>query len=411
MKQAHGSRQVYCQKISRFKIGSSQDSTLMLKVAVGHSNDPDSEVAVLEVIEQCLAQLSEDTPPIAGLLLAAIDFEHQLILDRICDQFPNIALIGGTTDGEISSQLQFHQDSLVLTLFCSNDVQIQAGVGRHLSQDTLAGTLQSVTEAKGTNVQIPKLCLTIAEGMGYDCNAVVESLHQALGETFPVFGGATADQQRFDKSYQFFGREVLTDAVTVLLVYGDVKFSCGVAHGWQPIGKSAHLTKVGPNKVLEIDGDRALDLYDYYLKGLKPSPEYPLAIFEEDGEQFYLRSPIGSDRETGEIEFLTNLPVNSKVQVASTSRDDVLVATQDSFKTALDRYPGPQDPEFALIFSCCTRRQILGTRTEEECQLINQLAPTNLSFMGFYTYGEIGPSETDGPVRLHHETFITLLLG
>jgi hypothetical protein len=199
--------------------------------------------------------------------------------------------------------------------------------------------------------------------------------------------------------------------VTVLLVYGDVKFSCGVAHGWQPIGKSAHLTKVGPNKVLEIDGDRALDLYDYYLKGLKPSPEYPLAIFEEDGEQFYLRSPIGSDRETGEIEFLTNLPVNSKVQVASTSRDEVLVATQASFKTALDRYPGPQDPEFALIFSCCTRRQILGTRTEEECQLINQLAPSNLSFMGFYTYGEIGPSETHGPVRLHHETFITLLLG
>jgi hypothetical protein len=383
----------------------------MLKVAVGHSNDPDSEVAVLEVLEQCLAQCQPDHPVIAGLLLAAIDFDHQLILDRICDQFPNIALIGGTTDGEISSQLQFHQDSLVLTLFCSNDIQIQAGVGRHLSQDTLAGALQAITEAKGQNPQSPKLCLTIAEGMGYDTNAVVEGFHQVLGETFPIFGGATADQQRFEKSYQFFGREVLTDAVTVFLMYGDVKFSCGVAHGWQPIGKRAQLTQVGPNTVIEIDGKRALDLYDYYLQGLQPSPEYPLAIFEEDGEQFYLRSPIGCDPGTGTISFLTNLPINSKVQVASASRDDVLIATQASFKTALDRYPGPQDPEFALILSCCTRRQILGTRTEEECQWINQLAPSNLSFMGFYTYGEIGPSETHGPVRLHHETFITLLLG
>ncbi len=387
----------------------------MLKVAVGHSNDPDSEVAISEVIEQCLAQClaqsQSDHPVIAGLLLAAIDFDHQLILDRICTQFPNIALIGGTTDGELSSQLQFHQDSLVLTLFCSKDVQIQAGVGRHLSQGTIAGSQQAIAEAKGKNEQHPQLCLAIAEGMGYDSNAVVEAFHQVLGETFPVFGGATADQQRFEKSYQFFGREVLTDAVAVFLIYGDVKFSGGVAHGWQPIGKSAHLTQVGPNKVLEIDGGRALDLYDYYLKGLKPSPEYPLAIFEDDGEQFYLRSPIGSDRETGEINFLTNLPVNSKVQVASSTRDDVLIATQESFKTALDRYPGSQAPEFALIFSCCTRRQILGTRTEEECQLINQLAPRNLSFMGFYTYGEIGPSEPDGPVRLHHETFITLLLG
>lgn len=383
----------------------------MLKVAIGHSNDPDSEVAVLEVIEQCLAQCHPDHPPIAGLLLAAIDFDHQLILDRIGTQFPDIALIGGTTDGELSSQLQFHQDSLVLTLFCSNDIQIQSGVGRHLSQDTIAGSIQAIASAKGQNTQTPKLCLTIAEGMGYDSNAVVEGLHQVLGETFPVFGGATADQQRFEKSYQFFGREVLTDAVVVFLMYGDVKFSCGIAHGWQPIGKSAQLTQVAPNKVLEIDGKRALDLYDYYLQGLQPSPEYPLAIFEDDGEQFYLRSPIGSDRSTGEINFLTNLPVNSKVQVAFASRDDVLVATQESFKTAIDRYPGPQNPEFALIFSCCTRRQILGTRTEEECQLINQLAPTNLSFMGFYTYGEIGPSETNGPVRLHHESFITLLLG
>jgi hypothetical protein len=383
----------------------------MLKVAVGHSNDPDSEVAVSEVLEQCLSQCSDTNPPIAALLLAAIDFDHQLILDRICTQFPNIVLIGGTTDGEISSQLQFHQDSLVLTLFCSNDVQIQAGVGRHLSQDTHGGTIQAVTEAKGQNEKVPQLCLTIAEGMGYDSNAVVEGLHQALGETFPIFGGATADQQRFEKSYQFFGREVLTDAVTVFLVYGDVKFSCGVAHGWQPIGKSAQLTQVAPNSVIEIDNKRALDLYDYYLQGLQPSPEYPLAIFEADSEQFYLRSPIGSDRETGEILFLTNLPVNSKVQVAFASRDDVLTATQESFKTAIDRYPGSEAPEFALVFSCCTRRQILGTRTEEECQLINQLAPKNLSFAGFYTYGEIGPSETGGPVRLHHETFITLLLG
>lgn len=383
----------------------------MLKVAVGHSNDPDSEVAVSEVIEQCLAQCQTDHPVIAGLLLAAIDFDHQLILDRICTQFPNIALIGGTTDGELSSQLQFHQDSLVLTLFCSKDVRIQAGVGRHLSQGTIAGSKQAITEAKGQNEQEPELCLAIAEGMGYDSNAVVEGLCQILGENFPIFGGATADQQRFEKSHQFFGREVLTDAVTIFLMYGEVKFSCGVAHGWQPIGKSAQLTEVAPNAVVKIDGERALDIYDYYLQGLQPSPEYPLAIFEEDGEQFYLRSPIGCDRVTGEINFLTNLPVNSKVQVAFASRDDVLVATQDSFKTALDRYPGNQEPEFALIFSCCTRRQILGTRTEEECQLINQLAPSNLSFMGFYTYGEIGPSETDGPVRLHHETFITLLLG
>lgn len=382
----------------------------MLKVTIGHSNDPDSESAISEVIEQCLAQFDSDTPaPIAALLLTAIDFDHQLILDRIHARFPNIALIGGTTDGEMSSKLQFSQDSLVLTLFCSDDIQIQAGVGRNLSHDPIAGAAEAVKHGKGQNTETPKLCLTIAEGIGYDSNAVVEGLKEVLGDRFPIFGGATADQQRFKASYQFFGREVLTDVVTLFFLYGDLQFSCGIAHGWKPIGKVATVTEVASNSVVKIDGESATDLYDSYLQGLQPSPEYPLAIFEE-GSEFYLRLPVGSNRETGELNFLTNLPVDSQVQVASATREEVLAATQDSFKIAFDRYPGEQ-PDVALLFSCCTRRQILGTRTQEECQLVNKLSKQELPFVGFYTYGEIGPMEIGGKVRLHHQTFITFLLG
>jgi len=382
----------------------------MLKVTIGHSKDPDSESAISEIIEQCLGQCDADTPdPIAGLLLAAIDFDHQLILDRIHAKFPNIALIGGTTDGEMSSKLQFTQDSLVLTLFYSDDIQIQAGLGRNLSSDPMAGAAEAVKHGKGQNTETPKLCLTIAEGIGYDSNAVVQGLKKVLGERFPIFGGATADQVRFQMSYQFFGREVLTDAVTLFFLYGDLQFSCGIAHGWKPIGKIGTLTKVASNRVVTIDDKPAIDLYDYYLQGLQPSPEYPLAIFEEGGE-FYLRLPVSSNRETGEINFLTNLPVDTQVQVAFATREDVLAATQDSFQIAFDRYPGAH-PDVALLFSCFIRRQLLGTRTQEECQWVNKLSKQELPFVGFYTYGEIGPMEIGGKVRLHQETFITLLLG
>ncbi len=78
----------------------------MLKVAVGHSNDPDSQLAIDEVLEQCISSLAGEIPK-AGLLFAAIDFDHALILQRIHQTFPDIELIGGTTDGEISSFLSF----------------------------------------------------------------------------------------------------------------------------------------------------------------------------------------------------------------------------------------------------------------------------------------------------------------
>lgn len=54
----------------------------MFKAVVGHSNDPDSLSAVEEVIQQCVSFLAGDIPK-AGILFAAIDFEHSLILQQI----------------------------------------------------------------------------------------------------------------------------------------------------------------------------------------------------------------------------------------------------------------------------------------------------------------------------------------
>jgi hypothetical protein len=114
----------------------------MFKVAVGHSNDPDSLEAINETIEQCQQSLDGEIPQ-AGILFAAIDFEHSLILQRINETFPNIELIGGTTDGEVSSVLEFQQDSITLMLFCSDEIEIRASIGRNVSEDPYADSIVS----------------------------------------------------------------------------------------------------------------------------------------------------------------------------------------------------------------------------------------------------------------------------
>jgi hypothetical protein len=119
----------------------------MFKVAVGHSNDPDSLEAIDEILEQCQQTLDGEIPQ-AGILFAAIDFDHSLILQRINETFPNIELIGGTTDGEVSSILEFQQDSLTLMLFCSDEIEIRAAVGRNVSQSPVEIASQSVEESK-----------------------------------------------------------------------------------------------------------------------------------------------------------------------------------------------------------------------------------------------------------------------
>ena len=123
-----------------------------------------------------------------------------------------------------------------------------------------------------------------------------------------------------------------------------------------------------------------------------------------------MRVPNLHDRETGSITFLGKVPEQALVQLTEVSRDQIIEASESSFKMALERYPG-EEPEAVFLFSCCCRRWVLGTRTQEEYQLVKKVFPKNLPTCGFYTYGEFAPLEKVGSNYFHQETFVTLLLG
>lgn len=383
----------------------------MLNVVVGHSNDPDSLSAITEVIEQCHHSLGDKLPQ-AGIVFAAIDFDYEIILQEIVQAFPGIELIGGTTDAEISSVLKFQQDSIALMLFSADDIEIYAGLGRELSKDPILATEQAVTQAKAKikNQASSQLCLTVPESLTVDGVSIVEGLKLALGNNIPIFGGLTADQWKFKKTYQFFQTEILNDAVPILIFSGKFLFSQGVASGWHPLGKKSQVTKVEKNILYEIDGKPALEFYHHYLGGLPPSGEYPLAVFESETEEFYMRAPSFYDMQNGSITFLGEIPKNAFVQIAQASRDEILGAAKTSITNALKNYPGTK-PDAALFFSCAARRQLLGTRTIEEYQLAQEFLSTDIPGCGFYTHGEISPLNSGGETRLHHETFVTLLIG
>ncbi|NJL57034.1 hypothetical protein HC928_19225 [bacterium] len=382
----------------------------MFKVVVGHSNDLDSDDAIAEVLTQCDRSLPGVTPK-AGILLAAIDFDHASILHKIHDTFPGIQLIGGTTDGEISSVLGFEQDSITLMLFCSDGIDIQAGIGRNVSQNLHASVREAVERATLRNQQEIKFCITLPESWTVSALSILEALKQVLGKEIPIFGGLTAGQSQIQRTYQFFQSEVYSDAVPILLFSGSVLFSHGIASGWHPIGKQGQITKVRENIVYEIDGKPALDFYRHYLGDLPPSGEYPLAVFDVLSQHYYMRAPSGIyDPVIGSINFFGDVPEGAIVQLTETTRNDILAASQISMQRALESYPG-ESPDAALFFSCVSRRQILGSRTKEEYELVKSCLSEVLPACGFYTNGEIAPLYRQGVTHFHNETFITLLMG
>jgi hypothetical protein len=379
----------------------------MLKVAVGHSNDPDSAEAIQEVLQQCQRSLAGSIPK-AGILFSAVDFDHALILQRIDAVFPNLELIGGTTDGELSSILEFQQDSLTLMVFSADDIEIRAAVGRNVSRDPVAIAQTTVVTARAGLSPI-QFCLTTPESLTTSASLILQGLKLALGEV-PVFGGATADQANAKQTYQFFKTEVLSDSVPILLFAGNIQFSHGVASGWQPIGKQCLVTKVDHNIIYEIDGKPALDFYHYYFDNFAPDAAYPFAVFPPGEERFFLRGSLSHDPEIGSITVSGDVPVGSIVQMTEALNENILNASQSAYAEAWSQYPG-EAPSAALFFSCAWRRWIMGTQTHQEYEAIARHQPQALASCGFYTYGEIAPLRENGESFFHNTTFAIVLIG
>src|SRR6266481_8185716 len=116
-----------------------------MRACVVHSQDVDSVDAVAELIAGAKVALGASLPRVA-MLFAGIDHDFAIVLEEINAQWPGIALIGCTTDGEMSSHILFAEDSLVLVLL-SGDFHAVSGLARSVSTDVPGSIRASANDA------------------------------------------------------------------------------------------------------------------------------------------------------------------------------------------------------------------------------------------------------------------------
>ncbi|MBT4610600.1 MAG: hypothetical protein HOC05_11210, partial [Gemmatimonadetes bacterium] len=313
----------------------------MFKVVIAHSEDIDTEDVIEDLLDQVREDLGDDQPK-AGLLFACVDHDYQQLVDGVMEAFPAIELVGCTTDAEISTVLGFAEDSVALTLFVSDEVEFAAGVGRDVSKDPVGSLATAAEEARGKLTKEPALALFTPTGLTASGSTMVEALRSALGEEVVLFGGTAGDQWKFEKTHQFYGNEVMLDGAPFLLLSTPIKFSSGARSGWQPIANKGTVTKVENNVVHEIDNGTAIQFYRHYLGDgtMDNVGEFPLAVFEEDGETFFLRAALFGNDEDGTVTFAGDVEMGATVQLTHASRDAVIGATREAVDLAIKEYPG-----------------------------------------------------------------------
>ncbi|MGD2099566.1 MAG: SpoIIE family protein phosphatase [Desulfobacterales bacterium] len=382
----------------------------MLIASLGQAEDIDTHRAVEHVLNQCRRQLHGQAPQ-AGIVFAGINFDHQLMLDKINRHFPDMALIGCTTAGEFSSGYGFSDDSIALMVFYSDQIEISAGIGRLLSENPDEAVKNAVKQARKGLSQQASLCLALPDGYNLSFDLIMKRLNQQLGPGCPVFGGAAGTHwHENDTILQFYNDEILQDSIPILVFGGPLEYRFSIANSWQPVGKQARVTAAENRAVKKIADMTAVDFYQHYLGDhTEPAREFVLAVYEKNSERFYLRAPITYNPD-GSITFSESIPEGSTVQLTEAVRQIIIDDTKASVKK-LCAGISEFHPAFGLAFSCAFRKDVLGTQVGQELKILQDHLPAQMPLCGFYSFGEIAPLVKGQDSFFHGATLVTLLVG
>ena len=354
-------------------------------------------------------------PPDACWLFCAPKNRLPELLNGVNEAAGTGNIVGCTTDGEMSAE-GYHKDSVVLGGIVSDQIDFSVASVQHLSQDfELAG--QQLAGRLAPQVRYVQL---FSDGISGNGCAILRGMMSVLGESVPISGGTAGDSGKFQRTWQFAGGKLLTDAAVAIGFSGDFHLGTGVKSGWSPIGLAKKVTRASGNVLYELNGEPALQVYERFLgKHAENLPavgvEYPLGLIGQclgDGydDYYLLRATMSVDRQHGSIQFAGEIPQGAVVHFTCGDSNSILTATADAARLASVEI-GDVAPAMVFFYSCMARKIVLGQRTGEELDRVREVFGPEVPVLGFYTYGEYSRTGCDQPSLLHNETATISVIG
>ena len=230
-----------------------------------------------------------------------------------------------------------------------------------------------------------KVMILFIEGLLHNGNDVLDGI-SSINSTIPISGGMAGDNGAFSKTFIFDNNGIYENGAVAVTLNSDVlDVLTNYQLNWQPIGKTMTVTKADKNRLYEIDGISASDIYRKYLgdkigDDLPHSAiEFPLLKIEDDGLEV-CRTFVHKFDEDGSLLTIGNLEVGDKVRLAFGNVDLIINGVNHD----IQNYKSFQ-PEAIFTYSCTARVTFLQSDVVRELKPLNDIAP----IAGFFTYGEI----------------------
>jgi len=383
---------------------------MTLEMGIGSSSQADVSAAGQEAAEQVVSHLANQLPDLV-FVFSSIRFADPRLLKAVRSVTGAAPLVGCTDAGGIITSGP-RRRSVTVIGFIAKGGTFVAGVERDISRNPRAAG-ERLTASLQDRAQDAARCLMVfPDGLSASGSEVLAGIEKRLSKNVTVAGASAADDLFFQKTFQFYNDEILTDSMPGALFCGDIRVGIALRHGWVPVGRPRRVTRSAGHIVHQIDHRPAVSIYEDFL-GLKRSElmqeplvnvtlTYPLGTEMKGQAEYQLRDAIRVGR-AGSLICTGNVAQGSEVRLMIGGYEAALEASQQAVCDAVDRL-GDRRVKGALVFCSVARQKMLGSEFQGEIDVIRDaLGGAGVRLGGFYSYGELA-STTDQRGRARKST-------
>lgn len=377
-------------------------------VGVGFSMNRNPAAAGKEAARKALEQAGAAKPDFV-MVFATVGYDQQELIDAIREATGRAPLCGCSGEGVLT------RDTLTETNFgvcvltvASDEIRFEGACVKGIERGADAAGAALASALKPHAAADTKACFLFADGLTFNFDPFLASFEQGLGlqEPLPILGGLAADNWALRRTYQYYNDEVLSEAMVCFLMSGSAEVAWGVNHGCVPVGAKRTITRCKGNVIQEIDGMPALEALKEYLdpdwmtQWNKTSLNLCLGFqapehIRQGYDDYVIRYMPDKDDLQGSVTIQSEVTPGTDMWIMR--RDKELICSGiGAISRNLKRTLGERKAKFFLHFECVGRGKVV-FRENEKKALVSTLQRelgADVPWIGFYTYGEIGPIGT-----------------
>jgi hypothetical protein len=358
-----------------------------------------------------------ERPPALVITYLTVNHDQAGLLAGLSEELgPDVPVIGCSTQGVVSrGSVREEGYAAGAVALGGEGVSFSRAVVEQIREDSTGKGQQLGRALKAGLPALPSVVVLHYDALcGVDPDRFLEGLFREV--ECPIVGGAAAHSFSFQalrETYVYDGRRVLTGAAVAFAICGDFGFEIGLCHGCSPTGVELVVTRSEANRLLELDGRRAADVWQEICGDTTPMTGQVTALAigvprSDASEEYFVRSAYQVDPETGAVVLGPAIPTGTRIMLHHRTVEDVLQGARSMGESLVARI-GARPVRAVLGFECGARtRPFLGDEATLQENLELQRRFEDAAWIGMLPWGELVP--VDGRPAFHNYGYSVLAL-